>query len=160
MQGARTSAPASSTIELREAVGPVKATFRASRTKSGIVLHYEITNGSETDLAVKPRTVLVRANGRPVAFGMLRASVDPGRPEVISRGATEVGAIDIVKPGAREIELILALSPISTTIQQPPAVNTPVTPEAHADTAPSSLVPFVLQATFSGLDRLPISPLF
>ena len=154
------TAPSTSAIELRETVGPIKATFRAARTRSGIVLRYEIANGSEADVALRPRTVLVRADGRPVAFGMLRGSVERDKPDVIPRGATETGVIDIAMPNAREIELILALLPASTAVHEAPAAGTPIRPEASASTVSTASIPFVLQATFSGLDRLPLAALF
>lgn len=154
------TATSTSIIELRETVGPVKATFRAARTRSGIVLRYEITNGSGEDVAVRPRAVLVRADGRPAAFGMLRGSVSGDRPDVIPQGTTETGVIDIAMPAAREIELILSLLPASTAVHEAPAANTPIRPEALAGTVSAARIPFVLQATFSGLDRLPLAALF
>jgi hypothetical protein len=153
------TAPSASTIELRETEGPVRATFRAVRTKNGIVLRYEITNGSDADVAVTPRAVLVRADGHPVAFGMLRGSVNRDNPDVIPQGATETGMIDIATPAARQIELILSLFPASAAVHETPDSNTPVKPETLATVSPSHL-PLVFQATFSGLDRLPIAALF
>jgi putative type II/III system pilus formation protein len=149
---APTPAPA---IELRQTVGPVKAEFQAFRTRTGIRLRYEITNGSDGDLVIKPTTILVRADGRPVAYGMARDSVDRGRPDVIPRGATETGVIDLATPSARQIELALSLLPVAPA-QSAPAP--PGAPSARAGTAPSAPVPIVLQATFNGLDRLPITP--
>lgn len=150
-----TTPPPPPAIELRQTVGPVKAVFQAFRTRSGIVLRYEITNGSDGDLIIKPTMILVRADGRPVAYGMARDSVDRGRPDIVPRGATETGVIDLATPSARQVELALSLVPVAPTsaAQAPPAA-----PAARAATAPSALIPIVLQATFSGLDRLPISP--
>ena len=116
------------------------------------MLRYEITNGSDADLIIKPATVLTRADGRAVAYGMARDSVDRGRPDVIPRGAVETGVIDLATPSARQVELVLSLLPASSA----PAPS--AAPAARAGTAPTAPVPLVLQATFSGLDRLPITP--
>jgi hypothetical protein len=132
--------------------------------RTGILLRYEIANGSETDLIIKPAAILVRADGRPVAYGMARDSVDRGRPDIIPRGATETGVIDIATPSARQIEVVLSLLPAgppASPAPTPAAPNgqaTPGPPAARAGTTPSMAVPIVLQATFSGLDRLPVTP--
>jgi hypothetical protein len=157
---ASNTAPPTSTIELSETEGPVKATFRAARTKNGIVLRYQITNGSDADVAVTPRAVLVRADGRAVAFGMLRGSVGRDKPNLIPQGATETGMIDIATPAAREIELILSLFPASTAGHETPASGTLIKPETFAGTVSPDRLPFVFQITFSGLDRLPVAALF
>jgi len=155
---AQTAPPAAApqpAIELHETAGRVTAVFRALRTQTGILLRYEITNGGDVDLTIRPATILVRADGRPMAYGMLRDSVDRGRPDVIPRGATETGAIDIATPAARRVELTLSLIPLS-----PPSADagsTPSTPAASAGTAPAAPMPIVLEATFSGLDRLPVT---
>jgi hypothetical protein len=158
--GTLTAGPA---LELRQTVGAIKAVFHAVRTRSGIVLRYEITNGGATDLLIKPGTILVRADGRPVAYGMARDSVDLGRPDVVPRGATETGMIDIARPGARQVELVLSLLPVPLAAPPPsPPASSAQTgtgaPAARAGSAPSVPVPIVLQATFSGLDRLPVTP--
>jgi len=144
-------------IELRQTVGSVKAVFHAFRTRTGILVRYEITNGSDADLVIKPATILVRADGRPVAYGMARDSVDRGRPDIVPRGATETGVIDLATPSARQIELALSLLPVASA-PAPSAPATQAAPGARAATTPSLPVPIVLQATFSGLDRLPVTP--
>jgi len=144
-------------LELRENVGPVKAAFRALRMPAGIAVRYEITNGGDADLLIKPASILVRADGRPVAYGMARDSVDRGRPDVIPRGATETGVLDIAMPSARRLELVLSLSPAAPAPSTPPAQGAPEPPAARASATPSAAVPIVLQATFSGLDRLPLT---
>jgi hypothetical protein len=141
-------------VDLRQTVGGVTAVFHTFRTRSGILLRYEITNGADVDLLIRPAAILVRADGRPVAYGMARNSVDRGRPDVIPRGATETGVIDIATPSARQIAVVLSLARAAST----PTPQTPDTPAAHAGTAPSAPPPIVLQATFSGLDRLPVAP--
>jgi hypothetical protein len=145
-------------LELRQTVGGVAAVFHALRTHGGIVLRYEITNGTGADLLMKPATVLVRVDGRPVAYGMARDSVDRNRPDLIPRGATESGLIDLAAPTARRVELVLSLLPAAAT-PGPAASGSPAAepPAAQAGTAPAVPVPIVLQATFSGLDRLPLS---
>jgi len=153
---AATTAPSPGpAIELRQTVRSVTAVLKAFRVRSGILLRYEITNGSDADLVIKPAAILVRADGRPVAYGMARDSVDRGRPDVVPRGATETGVIDIATPSARQIELALSLLPAPSA---PPASDAQAAPAARAGTAPSTPVPIVLQATFSGLDRLPMTP--
>ena len=149
--GAALGGPPPAVLDLREAVGGVTAAFHATRTRSGILLGYEITNGAGGDLVIKPSSVLVRADGRPAAYGMGRDSVDRGRPDVIPRGATETGVIHIAVPSARRVELILALFPAGAD-ESADHVNAPA---ARTGTAPAAPVPIVLQATFSGLDRLP-----
>jgi hypothetical protein len=141
-------------LDLRQTVGGVTAVFHTFRMRSGILLRYEITNGADVDLLIRPAAILVRADGRPVAYGMARNSVDRGRPDVIPRGATETGVIDIATPSARQIAVVLSLARAAST----PTPQTPDTPAAHAGTAPSAPPPIVLQATFSGLDRLPVAP--
>jgi hypothetical protein len=85
---------------------------------------------------------------------MARDSVDRGRPDVIPRGATETGVIDVATPLARQIALVLSLvpAPSTSTPQAPDA------PAARAGTEPPAPLPIVLEATFSGLDRLPVTP--
>lgn len=145
--------PGEPALDLRQTVGAVTAVFHAFRTRTGILLRYEITNGAEVDLLIKPAAILVRADGRPVAYGMARDSVDRGRPDVIPRGATETGVIDIATPSARQIALVLSLAPAPST--SPPQTSS--APAARASTAPSAPLPIVLQASFSGLDRLPVT---
>lgn len=152
------SAPAvGATLELRETAGPVRAAFRARRTPAGVTVRYEIANGADSDLLIKPAAILVRADGRPVAYAMARDSVDRGRPDIIPRGATETGVIDIAVPSARRLELVLSLSPGAAAPAAPPAQASPEPPAARSGATPSTPVPIVLQATFSGLDRLPVS---
>jgi hypothetical protein len=141
-------------LDLRQTVGAVTAVFHTFRTRNGILLRYEITNGADVDLLIKPTAILVRADGRPVAYGMARDSVDRGRPDVIPRGATETGVIDVATPLARQIALVLSLvpAPSTSTPQAPDA------PAARAGTEPPAPLPIVLEATFSGLDRLPVTP--
>ena len=143
--------PPASVLDLHETVGPVTAAFHASRTRSGVVLRYEITNGAGDDLVIRASSVLVRADGRPVTYGMGRDSVDRNRPDVIPRGATETGAIDIAVPSVRRVELALSLFPLTPATSTDGTVNAPA---ARTATAPAMPVPIVLQATFSGLDRL------
>lgn len=135
--------PQATVLDLRQTVGPVTAAFHASRTRGGVLLRYEITNNAGNDLVIRASSMLVRVDGRPVAYAMGRDSVDLGRPDVIPRGATETGAIDIAVPSARRIELALSLFPLTPATSPDGAANAPATP-----------VPIVLQATFSGLDRL------
>ncbi|HEV2283435.1 MAG TPA: pilus assembly protein N-terminal domain-containing protein [bacterium] len=149
-----TAPPGEPALDLRQTVGAVTAVFHAFRTRSGILLRYEITNGAEVDLLIKPAAILVRADGRPVAYGMARDSVDRGRPDVIPRGATETGVIDIATPSARQIALVLSLAPAPSTS----APQAPDAPAARAGAAPTAPLPIVLQATFSGLDRLSVTP--
>lgn len=149
------TATAGATLELRETAGPVTAVFRARRSPAGVTVRYEITNGADTDLLIKPAAVLVRADGRPVAYGMARESVDRGRPDVIPRGATEMGAIDVAVPSARRLELVLSL--VTTAPSAPPAESPPEAPAARSGATPSAPAPIVLEATFSGLDRLPVT---
>lgn len=148
-------------LELRQTVGLVKSVFRAFRTKNGILLHYEINNGTDADLLIKPSAILVRADRRPVAYAMARDSVDRGRPDVIPRGGTETGVIEIATPSARQIELALPLLPLPSTAAPAAPPSAPQagseTPAARAGTAPSVSLPIVLQATFVGLDRLPVT---
>ncbi|HKX19963.1 MAG TPA: pilus assembly protein N-terminal domain-containing protein [bacterium] len=146
--------PQATTLDLRETVGPVTAAFHASRTHGGVLLRYEITNGAGDDLVIRASSVLVRADGRPVAYGMGRDSVDRSRPDVIPRGATETGAIDIAVPSARRIELALSLFTLTPATS---AVGTANAPAARTATTPATPLPIVLQATFSGLDRLAVT---
>lgn len=160
--GAPAPGAAGGPLELRQTVGPVTAVFRAFRTPSGIVLRYEITNGKDADLLIKPTAILVRADGHTIAYGMARDSVDRGRPDIIPRGATETGVIDLATPSTRRIELVLSLWPVPVaSAPAPPGSTTqagPDAPVARTGTAPSTPPPIVLQATFSGLDRLPVTP--
>jgi hypothetical protein len=155
-----TGSSSASILEVRESAGPVEATLQAGRTKRWIVLRYAITNASETDLAIRSNTVLIRADGRPVAFGMLRTPVDQHRPDVIPRGATETGQIAVATPAARQIELILSLLPLSTSAVPSTEPHIPAGPETNAVSIQAIPVPLVLQATFSRLDRLPVTVLF
>lgn len=161
---AATAPPPGPSIELRQTVGSVTAVLRAFRLRSGILLRYEITNSSETDFVIKPAAILVRADGRPVAYGMARDSVDRGRPDIVPRGATETGMIDIATPSARQIEVALSLLPVAPPASSAPTPSAsngqaaPAPPAARAGTTPSMPVPIVLQATFNGLDRLPVTP--
>lgn len=150
--GSAPAGPPAVVLDLRETVGPVTAAFHASRTRSGVLFRYEITNGAGDDLVIRASSVLVRADGRLVAYGMGRESVDRSRPDVIPRGATETGAIDIAVPSARRIELALSLFPLAPGTSADGAANAPA-----ARTAPATPVPIVLQATFSGLDRLAVT---
>ena len=152
-------APPVPTIQLGQSAGPVRAVFTASRTPNGILFRYEITNGGDADLAIRPTTILVRADGRPVAYGMARDSVDRGRPDIIPRGATETGVIDVALPAARQIELALSLLPVhAASPGSEPSASSQTPPAARAGMAPSAPLPIVLQWTFSGLDRLPVAP--
>jgi hypothetical protein len=156
---AAATAPAPQAIELREAAGPVTAVFRAFRTASGILLRYAITNGGDTDLTMRATAILIRADGRTVAYGMQRDSVDRGRPDVIPKGATETGAIDIAVPAARRVELTLPLVRVSSPALNGNSAPAPQTaPAARPGTGPAEPLPIVLEATFSGLDRLPVAP--
>lgn len=146
--------PQATVLDLRQTVGPLTAAFHASRTRSGVLLRYEITNGAGTDLVIRASSVLVRADGRSVAYGMGRDSVDRSRPDVIPRGATETGTIDVAVPSARRIELALSLFPPTPATSTDGAANTPAAPTANAPATPG---PIVLQATFSGLDRLAVT---
>ncbi|MHB8730898.1 MAG: pilus assembly protein N-terminal domain-containing protein [bacterium] len=141
-------------LDLRQTVGAVTAVFHTFRTRTGILLRYEITNGADVDLLIKPAAILVRADGRPVAYGMARDSVDRGRPDIIPRGATETGVIDIATPSARQIALVLPLLPVPAAAPAPASDA----PAARTGTTPPAPLPIVLQATFSGLDRLPVTP--
>jgi len=153
--GAQPPAPSGeAALDLRQTVGAVTAVFHTFRTRTGILLRYEITNGADVDLLIKPAAILVRADGRPVAYGMARNSVDRGRPDVIPRGATETGVIDIATPSARQIALVLPLLPAPTAAPAPASDA----PAARTGTTPPAPLPIVLQATFSGLDRLPVTP--
>lgn len=150
------AAPPVPTIQLRQSVGPVRAVFTASRTPNGILFRYEIANGGDADLVIRPTTILVRADGRPAAYGMARDSVDRRRPDVVPRGATETGVIDVALPAARQVELVLSLLPVPAA-SSGPSNSAQAPPAARAGTTPSTPVPIVLQWTFSGLDRLPVT---
>jgi len=110
-----------------------------------VLVRYRITNGGDAALILRPSGVLVRADGRPVPYGMARDSVDRGRPDVLPRGATETGVIDAAAPAARQVQVILSFAAVPGQ-DQPAAAPAAVT------------VPVVFQATFSGVDRLSVSP--
>ena len=88
-----------------------------------------------------------------VAYGMGRDTVDRGRPDVIPQGATETGVIDIAVPAARRVELVLSLFPAGAD----PSADRGNAPAARTGTTAAPPVPVVLEATFSGLDRLPVT---
>ncbi len=127
-------------LEVRQSEGGVIAVFQAFRTQGGVFIRYRVTNGSGSDLTIRPGGVLVRVNGRVVPYGMARDSVDRGRPEIMPRGATETGVIEAPGRTARQVQLILSLFPVATDSR-----------------ASSVVLPFTFQPTFVGLDRLAIS---
>lgn len=136
-------AAGTSQLEARQTLGGVTGLFQALRVPRGAVVRYRITNGSETDLVIRPGGILVRMNGRLVSYGMVRDSVDQRRPEVLPRGGTETGVIEAPDPLPREVRLILSLFPVA--------------PDGAA--SPRAL-PLVFQIMFTGVDRLPLSAAF
>lgn len=127
-------------LEVRQSEGGVIAVFQAFRTQSGVLIRYRVTNGSGSDLTIRPGGVLVRVDGRVVPYGMARDSVDRGRPEIVPRGATETGVIEAPGRTPRQVQLVLSLFPVATDSR-----------------APGVVLPFTFQPAFVGLDRLTIS---
>jgi hypothetical protein len=136
-------AAGTSQLEARQTLGDVTGIFQALRVARGAVVRYRITNGSETDLVIRPGGILVRMNGRLVSYGMVRDSVDQRRPEILPRGGTETGVIEAPGPLSREVRLTLSLFPVA--------------PDGAA--SPRAL-PLVFQVMFTGVDRLPLSAAF
>ena len=138
--GTDEASPPPSLLEVRQTVGEVSAVFQALRARDGVFIRYRVTNNTGTDLALHPGSVLVRANGRIVPYGMARNNVDRARPEILPRGATESGIIEAPARTPQRVQLIVSLFP--------------VTEDQHAL---GTALPFIFQPVFVGVDRLEVS---
>ncbi len=138
--GTDEASPPPSLLEARQTVGEVSAVFQALRARDGVFIRYRVTNSTGTDLTLRPGSVLVRANGRIVPYGMTRNNVDRGRPEILPRGATEIGMIEAPARMPQRVQLILSLFPIAE--------------DKHTS---GTGLPFTFQAVFVGVDRLMVS---
>ena len=127
-------------LEVREAVGDLAAVFQVVRTPDGVLIRYRITNGNGADLTMRPTGVLVRVNGRVAPYAMARDSVDRGHPDVLPRGGTETGVIDVPGRTARFVQLIFSLFPIPSGSQ-----------------ASAVALPLTFEPSFNGVDQLPIT---
>lgn len=144
-------------LEIRQSVQAVEAVFQAQRAAEGVLIRYHLTNRTAADLVIRPAGVLVRVDGRPAPYGMARESVDRDRPDVLPRGATETGMIDAAGSGIRRVQLIVALTPLGDV--RPSAGPAAATgPGNNGTAAARAAAPIVLQATFTGLDSLTVSP--
>jgi putative type II/III system pilus formation protein len=139
--GTDEASPPPSLLEVRQTVGEVSAVFQALRARDGVFIRYRVTNSSGTDLTLHPGSVLVRANGRIVPYGMARNNVDRARPEIIPRGATESGIIQTPARTPQRIQLIVSLFPVAEDMH-----------------ALGTGLPFIFQPVFIGIDRLVVSP--
>lgn len=135
-----TAAP--SQLEIRQSVGEVTGVFQATRIPDGVMIKYRITNSGRSDLVIRPGSVLVKVNGRVVAYGMTRDSIDRGRPDVLPRGATETGMIDAPGAAARQVQVVFSLFPATPPDEPASGTELPVT----------------FQPSFNEVDRLAISP--
>ncbi len=135
-------AAAPSHLEVRQSLGPVTGVFEAVRVADGVMIRYRITNGGGSDLVMRPGSVLVKVNGRVVAYGMARDSIDRGRPDVLPRGATETGVIDAPGATARRVQLIFSLFPAG----------------GPDEPASGTEAPLTFQPAFNEVDRLAITP--
>jgi hypothetical protein len=129
-------------LEVRQSLGEVTGVFQAIRIQDGVMIKYRITNGGGSDLVVRPGSVLVKVNGRAVAYGMARDSIDRGHPEVLPRGASETGVIDAPGTTARSVMVIFSLF----------ATGIP------GNQAQETVLPVTFQPSFNGVDRLAVSP--
>ncbi len=128
-------------LEVRQAIGEVAGVFQALKTPGGVLVKYRITNGGGADLVVRPGSVLVRVNGRLAPYGMARDSINRGQPEMLPRGATETGMIDVPSTAPRRVQLILSLFPSTAP-----------------DEAAGAALPLTFQPVFNGVDRLATTP--
>jgi len=124
-------------LEVREAVGDLAAVFQIVRTPDGVLIRYRIANGNGADLTIRPTGVLVRVNGRVAPYAMARDSVDRGRPDVLPRGGTETGVIDVPGRTARFVQLIFSLFPVPSGSQ-----------------ASAVALPLTFEPSFNGVDQL------
>ena len=130
-------------LEVRQTVGDIAGVFQVVRVADGVLIRYHITNSTQADLTFRPGGVLVRVNGRAVPYAMARDSVDRGRPGILPRGATEAGVIDAPGAAPRRVQLILSLFPAAPAPDQAPL---------------AAALPVTFQPEFTGVDRLPVSP--
>ncbi len=138
--GTDEASPPPSLLEVRQTVGEVSAVFQALRARDGVFIRYRVTNNTGTDLSLHPGSVLVRANGRIVPYGMARNNVDRARPEILPRGATEIGIIEAPARAPQRVQLIVSLFPVAE--------------DKHAL---GTGLPFIFQPVFVGVDRLVVS---
>ncbi|GEM_PF-1147703 len=122
----------------RQVIRNVEGRFEMTRGSDGIWVRYQLTNNGDADLMIRPTAVLVRANGRVVPYALARNDADPTRPELLPRGATETGVLEIPGRAIRTVQLILSLFPVSA-----------------GDQPPTAIPPVTFQPSFVEVDRLP-----
>jgi len=137
---ARNALPSTSALEARQVIGNVTGMFEITRAPGDVLIRYQLANGGDTDLVVRPMGVLVRVNGRLVPYAMARNSSDQHHPELLPHGATETGLIDAPGGSVRSVQVILSLFPA-----------------ASGDEPPDAVLPITFQPSFAGVDRLPVT---
>lgn len=130
-------------IELSREISHVVGVFKINHVQDGALVRYQITNNGTADLVLRPGGVLVRINGRITPYGMTRDIADRERPDVIPKGATETGTINVASPAPRVVHLVMSFFPV---VQPADSIGPPV--------------PLIFESTFTGVDALTITSPF
>lgn len=110
----------------------VEAVFQAARLRWGVLIRYRIRNASDRPLRMESGRILVRASGTITPFALVRGMQGSTSQTTIPPRETEVGVLTIGTI-TDAIQVIIPLFPPSGT-------------------------PIVLEATFSGISKLPTNP--